>query len=152
MNPLFFLVLPFLSAMCYALGYVLIEKSVGPAISPASFMIINTLAGIVFISGLIVFKGEPVDFSGLRAGWPMFFTIIVAAAAPSFGWVLSVYAIKNVSALYTALGEASYPLFTIAFVFLFFGVKHMNFATLAGGALIMAGAFVMIWGQQNHEE
>ncbi len=149
----FFLTLPFIAAMCYALGYVLVERSVGPSISPASYMVINTLAGVVFILALVLVKGEPLNFSGLSQGWPMFFTILIAAAAPSFGWVLSVYAIKNVSAIYTALGEASYPLFTLAFGFLLFGIKTVNLTTLMGGVLIMAGAVVMILGQQqSHDE
>lgn len=148
----YFLILPFVAAMCYALGYVLVERSVGPSISPASFMVVNTLAGIVFILALVFIKGEPLDFSGMAQGWPMFFTILIAAAAPSFGWVLSIYAIKNVSAIYTALGEASYPLFTLAFGFLLFGIKTINLTTLLGGGLIMAGAVVMIVGQQGHEE
>lgn len=149
---IYFLVLPFIAAMCYALGYVLVERSVGPSISPASYMVVNTLAGIVFILALIFIKGEQLDFSGMTQGWPMFLTILIAAAAPSFGWVLSVYAIKNVSAIYTALGEASYPLFTLAFGFLLFGIKTVNLTTLIGGGLIMAGAFVMILGQQSQEE
>ncbi len=151
MNSTLIVIFPFIAAMFYGLGYVLIEKVMGIHMNAATFLTLNTLAYIPLIGVLVVFRNEPLDFSTLMTNWPVFLMIMVAAAAPSLGWLFTIYAIKNTSALYTAFAETSYPVFTIAFGFLIFGIRQWDMTTLMGGALIMAGAAIMIFGQSMAE-
>ncbi len=152
MHMTFFLLLPFVASMMYGLGYVLLEKVAGVHINPASFMVLNMVTGLVFVLPLVFVKGEGINFSGIMESWPVFAMVMVASIAPTIGWIASIYAIKNVSALYTALAETSYPLFTMAFGFLLFGIKHLNFMTFCGGALVLVGAMVMVYGQNLDDE
>lgn len=154
MYSVFIMLFPFIAAMFYGLGYILIEKIVGIHMNTATFLTLNTITCIPLIVFLVVAKNEPIEFSGLMTHWRIVVMIMVAALAPSLGWLFTIHAIKNSSALYTAFAETSYPVFTIAFGFLIFGMRQMDFTTFIGGLLIMMGAIVMIYGQstaQNHE-
>lgn len=152
MHTTFFLVLPFVASMMYGLSYVLLEKVVGVHVNPASFMVVNTLVGLIFLCLLIFVKGENIDFSAVAGQGSVWLMILVAAATPSLGWLATIYAIKNTSALYTALAETSYPLFTLAFGFMLFGIKQLNMVTLCGGIVVLCGAVLMIYGQNTTEE
>ena len=143
----FFIILPFIASMLYGLGYVLLEKVVGVHVNPATFLLLNTIAGALTIIPLVLWKGEAIELSAIVTHWSVFLMVVVAAFAPSLGWLATIYAIKNSSALYTALAETSYPLFTMAFGFLLFGIKQLNLVTFAGGMLVLVGAAIMIYGQ-----
>lgn len=143
------LLLPFVSALMYGMGYVFLERVLGLHVNPATFLFINTLSGLAVIVCLMVFDGQALDFKGVTSALPVFLMVLAAASAPSLGWVMTIYSIKHISAIYTALAETSYPLFTLAFGFLFFGLREWNMLTLAGGAMILAGAAVMVYGQHR---
>lgn len=147
MTSSIFVLLPFVASMCYGLSYIILEKTLGIHINPATFMTLNLVCNILVILALVFLKHESVDFSQVvQSGW-VILMVVVAAAAPTLGWVITIYSIKNMSALYTALAETSYPLFTLAFGLLLFGIKTPNVTTLAGGFLILAGAAIMIYGK-----
>lgn len=149
MTSSIFVFLPFVASMCYGLSYILLEKTLGIHINPASFMVLSLMCNIVAILALVFWKGESMDFSQvMQSGWVVSM-VFIAAVAPTLGWVITIYSIKNMSALYTALAETSYPLFTLAFGLLLFGIKTPNITTLAGGFLILAGAAIMIYGKNS---
>ena len=141
--------LPFIAALLYGLGYVMIERVVGVNINATSFLIVSTVAQAIVILGLLLWKNEAIDFSGTIPNWQVFLFVIVAGLAPCIGWAVTIYSIKHISALYTALAETSYPLFTLAFGFIFFGIRQFNITTFLGGAMILAGAAIMIYGQSS---
>lgn len=147
MSTLFFILLPFMASVLYGLCYVFLEKTLGLYINPVTFMVANLLCNAVVILSLIYWKQESVDFSQVAGHGMLMLVVFIAAAAPTLGWVMTIYSIKNTSALYTALAETSYPLFTLAFGLLIFGIKTPNFTTLAGGFLILVGAAIMIYGK-----
>lgn len=147
MTPSFYVLLPFVASMCYGLSYIIMEKTLGIHVNPATFMILNLLCNIAVILLLVFWKQESIDFSQIAGNGWIILMVFIATAAPTLGWVITIYSIKNMSALYTALAETSYPLFTLAFGLLLFGIKTPNLTTLAGGFLILAGAAIMIYGK-----
>lgn len=149
MSSLFFIILPFVASLMYGLCYVVLEKTLGIAVNPVTFLVLNLFCNLSVIIALMVFKGEVVDFSQVTSNAGLALMVFVAAAAPTLGWVMTIYSIKNMSALYTALAETSYPIFTLAFGLLFFGIKTPNITTFVGGFMILAGAAIMIYGKNS---
>ena len=145
----FIVIFPFIAAMCYGLGYVLIEKVVGVHINTATFFAINTAVCIPVLLAVMCWKNQSLDFSPVFANWPVLLLVLAAALAPCLGWVFSIFAIRHTSALFTAFAETSYPIFTMAFGFLIFGTRHLNLMTFLGGLLVLLGAVIMIYGQNS---
>jgi len=137
---------PIIAAALYGLGFVLIERAM-QSINVATYMFIGGVMGFVIAAALWVFKNEPISFSFMNEKWTTIAIIVGATAAPGLGWLLTTYAIKNVSATYAAFGEVSYPLFAIVFGFLLFGIRYFNWNVLIGGSLIMIGSFILVYGQ-----
>lgn len=140
--------LPFVAAMCYGIGYVLIERVVGIHINTATFYAINTVICILVLLWFVFWQGESVDFKTFSSATAQtWLLIIMAAAIPCLGWVFTIYAIRHTSAVFTAFAETSYPIFTMAFGFLLFGIRQVNPATIIGGVIIFMGAVIMVYGQ-----
>lgn len=149
MHPHIILALPFIAAMCYGLGYVLIEKALGVHINMASFLILGVITSIITYIPFALAIGQPIEFSGMMKTTGIFVLVLTAAGITGLGGIATFYAIRHTSALYTALAETSYPLFTMAFGFLLFGIKQLNFITFMGGLMVLAGAIIMIYGQKS---
>lgn len=145
------ILLPFIASALYGLCYVLMEKVVGIYVSPASFLAVNTVANIAAILFLVAVHNDTLDLKEMLGSVPVFLMVVAAASAPAIGWVMTVYSIKNISALYTALAETSYPLFTIIFGFLLFGIREMNWVTFCGGMMILVGAAIMVYSKAQIE-
>ena len=152
MSSSIFVLLPFVASMCYGLSYIIMEKTLGVHMNPATFMTLNLVCNILVILALVFVKQENIDFSQVTASFSVALMVCIAAAAPTLGWVITIYSIKNMSALYTALAETSYPLFTLAFGLLIFGIKTPSLTTIGGGLLILAGAALMIYGKNSEIE
>lgn len=152
MPTIVFLIMPFFASMLFGICYVLIERTIGIHINPVTFLLINAIALLACVAGLVVFKGEVISFKGMFSSTPILLMTLIAISTAVVGWVLSVYAIKNVSAVYTAFSETSYPLFTLAFGFLLFGMRSYSLSTICGGLLILVGAVIMITGHPSQEE
>ncbi|MCB1783772.1 MAG: EamA family transporter [Alphaproteobacteria bacterium] len=143
--------MPFFASAFYGLSYVFMERTLGVHLNPTTFLFFNTLAEVIAIMLLIHVQGEHLDIRSATSSWPIFLMVIAAATLPIGGWVLTIYSIRHLSALYTALAETSYPLFTLAFGFLIFGIRQFNMTTFLGGALILVGAGIMVYGKNQAE-
>lgn len=137
---------PIMAAALYGLGFALIDKAT-QTINVTTYIFISASSGLLTAFLLWFFRYEPINFSFLSEKWQTLFIIAGAAIAPSLGWILTIYAVKNISPAYAAFAEISYPLFTLLFLFLLFGVKHFGWSILFGGGLIMLGSFIMVYGQ-----
>lgn len=136
---------PILAAMCYGLAFAFTEKAL-KITSAVTYLTISAAVGFFFILGLVAVKGERFSWGFLHN--PKDMTIfLIAAIAPSLGWLFTTYAIKNTNASYAAFAEISYPLFTLLFLFIFFGLRSLDWTILLGGSLIMIGSFIMVYGQ-----
>ncbi len=117
------------------------------SLNVSTYLFLGSAAGVCMAFILWAFKGEAVSFGFLSEKPSTLLMVLGTIILPGFGWILSMYAVQNISPAYTAFAEISYPLFTLLFLFLLFGVKHFDGHVLAGGLLIMIGSFVMVYGQ-----
>ncbi len=136
---------PIMAAMFYGLAFAFTEKAM-QMINVVTYMIVGSVVTIIMALGLTLVKDEPVKWDFLN-NKEAFIPVIVAVIAPALGWFFTIYAIKNTSAVYAAFSEISYPLFTLLFLFLFFGIRHFDWTILAGGSLVMIGSFILVYGQ-----
>ena len=137
--------LPIIAAMFYGLSFAFTEKAF-KIINVSTYLFWGGVLAFVSCALLMKLKSESLIFD-MAGNWSNFWIVAVAVTAPSIGWVLTIFAIKNTSASYAAFAEISYPLFTLLVLFLVFGVRQFDWNIIAGGALIMAGSFIMISGQ-----
>ncbi|MCB1838926.1 MAG: EamA family transporter [Alphaproteobacteria bacterium] len=142
-SPIFF---PFISAALYGLGYLMIERNTSN-ISVTAFLLLSCLMGLFNVFLLWLIKREPVDYSPLFESPGLLVALITTLFVASTGWMITNFSIRGTSAVYAAMGEISYPFFVLFFGFLFFGIRHFDYSTLIGGALIFAGSFIMIYGR-----
>lgn len=137
--------LPLGAAMLYGLAFALMER-VLQVTNVFTYMLMGGILFLPMIGLLSILKKEPIDF-GFLHDKSQLFMVFVAVVAPSLGWLLTAYTIKNVNASYAAFAEISYPLFTVLFAFLLLGVRQFDWHVLAGGALILIGSSVLVYGQ-----
>lgn len=138
---------PLFAAMFYGLAFAFTEKAL-KLVDISTYLILGALAGVAMASSLVVLRGQPLSFDFIN-NTKSLAVVAVAVLAPSFGWLFTMFAIKTTSASYAAFAEISYPLFTVLFLALFFGLRTLDWTIILGGALIMGGSFLMIWGQSK---
>ena len=133
--------------MFYGLAFAFTEKAL-KLVDISTYLILGALAGVAMASSLVVLRGQPLSFDFINSTKSLAI-VAVAVLAPSLGWLFTMFAIKTTSASYAAFAEISYPLFTVLFLALFFGLRSLDWTILLGGILIMSGSFLMIWGQSR---
>jgi len=136
---------PIFAAMFYGLAFAFTEKAL-KLTNISTYMALSALAGVIVMGAFIKIKGEALSFDFL-ADKTSLAIVLTAVVAPTLGWVFTMFAIKTTSASYASFAEISYPLFTLAFLFIFFGLRTIDWTVLLGGALIMVGSFIMVYGQ-----
>jgi len=141
---------PFIAAAIYGLGFVFMERAM-QSVSAGTFMLVDALVGIALVSSLFLFRIESFSSEVLQNRQTMLY-LLAGAAAPGIAWLITIYAVKNISAAYATAGEVSYPLFTVLFLFLIFGVRNFDWTVLVGAALIIAGALILLSGQVIQEK
>lgn len=141
-----YLLFPIIAAALYGLNYTLVEK-ITRSVNMTTYYVCGVCVWItmIVVHGLI--KKEKITVSELTDNPTLLLLIICATTAGSLGWVLTTYAAKHISAHYAAMGEISYPLFTLLFTFLLFGARNFDFTSIVGGILIMIGSFILVYGQ-----
>lgn len=136
---------PIVAAILYGLGFSLMDRAL-QVTNVITFMLVDLLIAIPLILALIKISGEPLSWEFLNNKTDI--AILVAAVAiPTIGWFLTAYTVKNISAGYAAFAEVSYPLFTIIFLFLIFGIRNFDWHLLLGGMLVVTGSFILVLGQ-----
>ncbi|MBL4803809.1 MAG: EamA family transporter [Alphaproteobacteria bacterium] len=140
-------ILPIFAAMLYGLAFALMEKAL-QITNVVTYMLIGSAISIPLVLALVQIKKEPLDFGFLQNKMDALI-VLLAVIAPAAGWFLTAYTIKNVNAGYAAFAEVSYPLFTIIFLFVLFGIKHFEWHLLLGGSLVMLGSFILVMGQMK---
>lgn len=138
---------PFIAALFYGLGYVLLERTLHH-FTIVSFLLMNGMMGIIVALSLWILKRDTF-LTGVPFDKNMLAFFVLAGLVPSLGWLFTIYSVKSTSAVYAAMGEISYPLFTLLFAFLLFGVRSWSLTTLLGGGIIMIGSFILVYGQMR---
>lgn len=72
--------------------------------------------------------------------------IALSSLCSFFACFFSVNAVKYCGASTAAMIEISYPLWVILFTFMLRGESNLNFNTILGGLLILAGTYIVIKG------
>jgi drug/metabolite transporter (DMT)-like permease len=143
-----YLVFPFIAAAGWAVLY---------SVSGRNYNVISVPTG-VFMSGmayvlaafvLAFFLKQPVEVGSMFKSGPNTLLLWAAPAACLVGACFQHLSIKYVSATYAAVGEIAYVVLTPLFVFWFFSQKEWNTEILVGGALILAGLGVVVFGQHQ---
>jgi len=137
--------LPFVAAAILGLTYTAYGKLLSN-VSVTTYLLVYCIAGIAF-AGLVHFISPiKIDFTFLRqgsvVGW-----VTLAIVSSLIAWTLALVAVRETSAIYTAAGEISYPIFTALFTWLILQSRELTWQTVFGGLLIMAGAFIVITGK-----
>ena len=134
-------VAPVLAAACLGLTYALNEKILKDVTLP-TYIVVYSVVTIIVMGIVHATTSYKVNFEPL-AKPAVLHWIMLSVLASVFAWCLTLFTIQNVSAVYAAVGEVSYPLFSVLFSFLIFG-RHLDFSTLLGGGLILFGNYVII--------
>jgi drug/metabolite transporter (DMT)-like permease len=139
--------LPFLSAALYGLGYVLLDKLL-KNIPILVFMSVSSVAMSVAILATAYFKLSPQDFSFIHDK-----KIVIIFIATVFfniiAWITTLLALQNTNATYVSFAEISYPVFTVLFLYLLFGEHQLNWQSLVGGMLILAGSGFLVYSKMT---
>lgn len=143
-----YLLFPFISAALYGLSYVLIER-IMTTVNVTTFMVLGCFTGVIMTTLLWIIKGETLTLAPL-SGKPAIIAFLIMALLSSYmAWMTSNFAIRETSALYTSMGEVSYPIFTLIFAYLIFGTKNWDPMMLVGGGLVLVGSFVMVYARSK---
>ena len=80
---------------------------------------------------------------------PIIYYAAFALIAAVMGISCMLFAMKNVSATYAAIGELGYPFFTAVFAYLIFHERQAGLPTMVGGALIFLGCLIVVIGKMK---
>lgn len=134
-----------MSAALYGLGYILIERIL-KTVPMVTYMLCNSLLFTAILLAVALMRREDVSFSFL-SDRKMLALFLCTLAVNATGWVMTMVSLKKNSAVYTGFAEISYPLFTLLFLFLFFGMKQWGWQSMAGSALIFIGSVMLLLAQ-----
>ncbi len=137
---------PLIAACFYGLAYVFYER-VFTGVNMTTFYFCGAMTGLVTTLCYGLWNHQPVSFAFAKETPSLLIMLALGVMSSYLGWLLTTHGIKGTSAVYAAMGEISYPLFTVLFAFLLFGARNWSLSTLLGGALIMIGSFILVYGQ-----
>jgi drug/metabolite transporter (DMT)-like permease len=139
------LALPFVAAIIWGLVYVLWEKALATVSVPTMFAV-GAVLGLIIAMVMAVITKEPIDLKTLSHDrmWAWVLLALLLAQVASY---ITTYVTKSNGALFSAIGEVSYPLFIPLFSLLILGTSQLTLATALGGGMIVAGAFLIVWGK-----
>jgi len=137
--------LPFLAGALYGLTYAVNGKILGPINAP-TYLLVYCGIGILTALALHMVSPLKIDFSFVQqehmSKW-----LLVSIVASLLAFMAMLLSIPLTSAVYTAAGEISYPLFTALFTYFIFQSREWSWSTVVGGLLIMTGSFIVVTGK-----
>jgi drug/metabolite transporter (DMT)-like permease len=139
------IIAPFISMVLYGANYALLEQNY-QKLSFTTALLMTIIVETVAMGILAGFRIVPLDFNFLSDKR----TVMLVVAAQLIWIVLSLLmyvTIKYASATYLAFGELGYPIFVAIFAYILFGVKEVNWTMAAGGALIITGCAILLYGK-----
>ncbi len=140
-TKIFALFLPFLAAVFYGLSYAMTEKVMKDS-GISTYMLASCFTGIIAVLAVHFLTPFKINFSAL-IDIKSSSMIFVATWITTFAWLATLFAIKGISANYAAIGEISYPLFTVLFGYLFFN-RTIDWSLALGALLIIGGSFLIV--------
>ncbi len=136
--------LPFLGAMLYGFNYAILGM-VLKSMSIATFMFYNLIVSVICSLLIIWFDRDNLNTAHFSAHPREVGMLLFAMVAAWVAWLITTVVIKNINPTYAAIGEIAYPVFVPLFAWVLFRDKQWDTPTLAGGALVFAGLFLIIY-------
>ena len=140
--------IPFLSAAFYGLGYVLLERVLKSSVNILTYMVCSNIIFTCILAVIAIIRRADFQPSKLFEGnamWLFLGSVLVNVA----GWIITLNSLQKNTAVYTAFAEISYPLFSILFVAVLFGVRNFGWQSMLGSALIFAGSVLLVMAQSS---
>lgn len=137
--------LPIFAAMFYGVAFALLDRAL-QVTNVVTYLLLAAIIMLPMVIGVAAFRHEHISFDFISR-WQDLALVMAAVLAPAIGWILTSYTIQNIGGAYAAFAEVSYPLFTVMFLFLFFGVKQFDWHLIVGGLMIIAGSALLVFGQ-----
>lgn len=137
------------ASLCWGMSYAacgpMLKKGLSPLVLFFGYTVLGLIGAVVMLlsSGKfsVALKLEGLERSDI--GW-FFFSILGSA----LGAYLTYAAMSAKNPTLASLIEISYPIFVVAFTWLFFRENELNSMTFIGGFLVIAGVSVIILGER----
>ena len=137
------------ASICWGMSYAASGPLLNRGFSPLLFFFGYTLFGLLGATLSLLCSGRISSLWKLpameRADAPWFFFSIAIGA---LGAYLTYVAMGAKNPTLAALIEVSYPFFVVLFTWLIFREVQLNFITLCGGVLVLAGVAVIMLGEK----
>ncbi len=138
--------LALLAAVMWGLQYALWGQAL-KAVSPVVGMWWYCLFSMVLYTAFVAVKGIDLQANMLAVNWPLVGLLIVIAVLGFAGNVTMLSGFKMANPTVVTMITASAPLFSAAFAYLFFRNVDVNWVTVGGFALILAGVGVVAYSR-----
>jgi drug/metabolite transporter (DMT)-like permease len=134
------------AAVVWGLHYPLLDQALDH-VSLFSVLLLTAIPILVLIPFFL--PQLAADARVLAAlGWRERLPILGLAFTSLLASTLLLASIDAKNATLAGLIETTYPLFIVVFAYLLFREFHLNAKVALGGALIMAGAAIVVWGSR----
>ncbi len=137
--------MPIIVALLWGLYYAITEYGLDIINIPTLYMV----GGIVSF-GLSFFVSKstntPINLDFMKSYQGIALVALIVCIS-SFADLGSLFAMKNVSASYAAIGECIYPVFVPIFAYLIFQKMDFTPVQVLGGVVIMLGVGLVVYGQ-----
>jgi len=134
--------LPFVSACLLGINYTM-NGRIYLSVSMPTWICVFSLTSLVVAVVLHFLSPLKINFAPVFL-WPTSIYTVISLIAGIGTWLLMIIVVQNISASYAAIGEVSYPFFTVLFTYFIFQAKEIDVSTAIGGMLIMIGSFIVI--------
>ncbi len=144
------IVYAFAAAVIWGVSYAASGRVIERGMTPLAFFFCYALFGLAAAALALASTGKlggvPAEVRALGADWVWFAVAVVTSAA---GALLIYMAIGEKNATLASLIEISYPFFVAVFAWVFFRETQFNWATIAGGLMILCGVAVVFIGNRG---
>lgn len=138
------------ASLLWGISYAASGRVIERGMSPLTFFFCYAAFGMLAGALTLLVQGRlvalPGDVRALGGDWVW---LAVALATSSAGALLIYMAIGEKNATLASLIEISYPFFVVVFAWIFFRDVQINWPTVLGGVLILAGVGIVFWGNRH---
>lgn len=138
------------ASVIWGVSYAASGRVIERGMTPLAFFFFYTLFGCLSAALALAATGKvpllTTEVKSLGGDWIWLAVAVITSAA---GALLIYMAIGEKNATLASLIEISYPFFVAIFAWIFFRDTQINWATLAGGVMILGGVTVVFLGNRG---
>jgi len=137
------------AAIIWGINYAVAGRLLERGMSPQTLFLIDMVFGAAGMAALISFTGKwSTTFTELNLPRTDCLWLFVAVLTAMTAALLIFMSIQAKNATVASLIEVTYPFFTAFFAWMLFRQNTLNFATILGGLLILAGVVIIARGNR----